>query len=1432
MPVSTETYWNIKRLNVVFAFSAAALLAVTLVSVIQDYNRQWRQEQRSGRVWDAALADDRTAAPDALNKKRATLVPEPFAASVSAVARDLPLLEFVNPAQRVQQIVLPDIRQDMAFLKVATIDRCTTCHINIADKDYSRAGVIAYLEEQLSAARGYQLLSAMDPNNPATPTAAHPGAAAKPEFWHYWARALLPPSTYTRIAAPLAREILGAMGKADGATTRPANTHPSAADQDKILLATIDALYMSAGNRAVAIQRNYALRYPQMLADLLRARLTQEQYKQLEERYRQALIADVNAARHGRGLPDLDPSPALLAHPDLSLYVDADSKHPAELVGCTVCHDGSGQETNFVQAAHTPRAIWVDRDTGQVVLPEQLRPLMPPQPPAPDLSNMLAAIFPGSSPIPTRVASLLIKLSPGDGSQSTEKEPDLLAQAPKFNEDFQPVPYVDPVTQERRLAVSQAQYWRGKYQGESGTTFAHVNEMWDRPMRPAQYVQANCVRCHSDVYDIKDSAPAVYQGRRLFTTMGCADCHQNDRVPDDEKRKVGPDLRHVTAKLSAQFINTWLWAPKAFRPSTKMPHFFMLENNSSDEELLRTQQETRAITEYLVQTATPLPPQYPFPPNITGDYERGRRLFLGANGAAPRPQAHDIRTNALDAGVGCLACHALLNEQAHNWIVNDLVLDQGMAAADAEAQFAAMDFNQWQLYCIRQFTPPIGTTTPKLYYSDDAHTPRPIFVRHGPELSGIGTKLLTRRSPQQAMNWLFDWLKEPLHYAQGTTMPSLRLSDQEAVDLATYLLGQTRDKTDTDLKTGRTDAWQADLAPTDARKLNEITIHFLAGANSAADAARRAIDPAAMTAAAADALTSAAMPADDARKLAAMLSLQQCQQVFVGKRLIAYYGCMSCHLINGAEGMTNIGSDLSDWGEKQVSKLDFGYLDPAKADQLPATSAVHALNGLCPDAANLLHTDLDTSEVGSPTTQVAWPALAETRESWITQKLQSTRIWDRGRVLLEPVRAIGADGTVSDAGGPGSPYDKLKMPTFFLNDQQISQLVTFVLSDREPLVSDRMAALTVTPQSHAIARGRAVVELYNCTGCHQIEGNVAQLQQYFNSGELTTYAPPNLRGEGNKIQPQWLYNYFKNVEPIRPLPQVRMPSFPWNQSAGPDQVQPVIDYFAASSQKEAGELKSLLAPIEKYIDSQTKFAAAATRPAMQPPVPDSFPPGDDWWNQPLLSGQRDKLLQWAVDKNQIPPADADFARPANITPAALDELYNTVLFKARFIARLYDAPYPLVDAPYAAAPTQRFLLGEQFFRGLPCLTCHTVGDPHAPGVLATPKGPNLDNVYRRVQERWVRQWVQEAPIIQYNTNMPQLFGGLFPASHIFLQNGQVFAAAQGRTPAEIATEMATYGQTSDDQIQLLMDFIFESGATGHTTVARPTTAPTTIPPPP
>src|SRR4051812_35842566 len=59
MPIPTDTYWNIKRLNIVFAASAVILMAVTGWSILQDFNQGWRHPQREGKVWQAAFVDEK-----------------------------------------------------------------------------------------------------------------------------------------------------------------------------------------------------------------------------------------------------------------------------------------------------------------------------------------------------------------------------------------------------------------------------------------------------------------------------------------------------------------------------------------------------------------------------------------------------------------------------------------------------------------------------------------------------------------------------------------------------------------------------------------------------------------------------------------------------------------------------------------------------------------------------------------------------------------------------------------------------------------------------------------------------------------------------------------------------------------------------------------------------------------------------------------------------------------------------------------------------------------------------------------------------------------------------------------------------------------------------------------------------------------------------
>src|SRR5439155_21157976 len=108
--------------------------------------------------------------------------------------RQMPLFPFPNPSERVQQVVLPDILTDMnSNMKVTTLDRCMTCHVNIAKKDFTEEKVLAYLEEQTATVKGLMLPEkwsgvSTDP----LATNSQPGAVSMTEFWHAWAKALAP----------------------------------------------------------------------------------------------------------------------------------------------------------------------------------------------------------------------------------------------------------------------------------------------------------------------------------------------------------------------------------------------------------------------------------------------------------------------------------------------------------------------------------------------------------------------------------------------------------------------------------------------------------------------------------------------------------------------------------------------------------------------------------------------------------------------------------------------------------------------------------------------------------------------------------------------------------------------------------------------------------------------------------------------------------------------------------------------------------------------------------------------------------------------------------------------------------------------------------------------------------------------------------------
>src|SRR5690349_20449811 len=126
-------------------------------------------------------------------------------------------------------------------------------------------------------------------------------------------------------------------------------------------------------------------------------------------------------------------------------------------------------------------------------------------------------------------------------------------------------------------------------------------------------------------------------------------------------------------------------------------------------------------------------------------------------------------------------------------------------------------------------------------------------------------------------------------------MPSLRLSDQEASDLAAYLATQ------------RDAEWEKRPAPAAVEaKIRDLAVEAVRATGTSREA-----------------------PEDHVAKMTPEQRLLK-----VGERALTRYACYGCHDIAGTEKKERIGTELGGsegWGSKDVDRLDFGLLQDPKA---------------------------------------------------------------------------------------------------------------------------------------------------------------------------------------------------------------------------------------------------------------------------------------------------------------------------------------------------------------------------------------------------------------------------------------------------------------------------------------------------------------------
>jgi mono/diheme cytochrome c family protein len=278
--------------------------------------------------------------------------------------------------------------------------------------------------------------------------------------------------------------------------------------------------------------------------------------------------------------------------------------------------------------------------------------------------------------------------------------------------------------------------------------------------------------------------------------------------------------------------------------------------------------------------------------------------------------------------------------------------------------------------------------------------------------------------------WIYTWIKNPKAYAPDTRMPNLRLTDQETADIATFLSSNK----------------------------------FVKGADGK--------------------LASKDYPAN-----AAVQPDNKDYQI-VGRKLVNYYGCYGCHYVKGFETTPGIGAELTEFGTKEVSRLDFGdYITK--------------------------HTE-------------------QTWDAWLKNKLEHPRVYRYERV----------DTRMPQFDLCGDPREE-KREECKGRENEVELLMVVLKGMRGKTRDNDFRGHKLTEAEAVRERGRELVRFYNCYGCHTVDGHTGDIRsmKQYGGDEGPRFAPPVIVGEGAKTQPEWLFEFLKAPIKLRPNLSVRMPTF-------------------------------------------------------------------------------------------------------------------------------------------------------------------------------------------------------------------------------------------------------------------------------------------------
>ncbi len=1086
MAATDQTYRNQKALDIVFAVSSIVLLVSIIWMFVQDYNREWKTEQREFRDVEAAMFTRQAIAdmpdPDRYRKAQADLDTARKALDNKAVVvldgkkQEMTRAEAIKALDAEIKRLLPDKERSEAEVgDVKSLVASRTSFFNIAVEHGATEEAAAYRKEVTE----YE-------GRLAKAQANLDAVMAKIKERQQQKDALERPANEAetrlkRLTDDFVRRARSAVksqwGFADWFRSLP--VIDAFASPTKIHQITLNELgidynfkYVTRFDRCMSCHLGLdraaytpgTLRGLREVPTALENKLgkTRTILGELRERLGDT-IPDPDSIRL-RALPESQLTDsrirAFAAHPRLDLYVGSNSKHPSEKFGCTICHSGQGSATDFFWATHTPNS------------PEQLNKW-------------------------------------------------------KKEHDWGPVHFWDfPMFPKR---FTEASCLKCHHEVTDLITSYNYHEA-PKLLRGYNLIREyGCFGCH-EVNGTKNGQPIgpdlrlePYPAPELLPPADRERILADKDNPPGRLRKVGPSLFRLSEKTNEDWAKRWIKSPRSFRPDTKMPHFYGLANNN-EEALKGTGQEkfpdaeVASITHYLFTESR-------------GYLNRIKEL----QSAKDRDQEQKKDEQTIEQVNATLANRAALAE-----MTNEQKDELKKKLEDAKIRIALRGLNPpihevkgaqapkedpEALYRGRKLftergclachnhhgtTEPMKVTLKDQKKKEDQTLQLPAVhgeAHFGPTLSQIKAKLGTKPGDTaSARTWLIHWITNPWMHSPRTRMPITHLDESEAADVAAWLLSQAPTELGPD--------WdKTKVAPPEQKTLEDLAKVYLVRIVS-----RREMDrffaPEGL-----EEHRIKELPADE-RALASRLRAARGEEErrkqtmwYLGRKAVGRLGCFGCHDIPGFENVKPIGTALNGWGKKDPERLAFedikNYLTShyERVDEWkdPAKVAAGFKGGK------------------QPYEGFFWELLmrhSPTREGYLYQKIKEPRSYDYKRRLAwddrsrmpqfkfanprkrpaEGEEEYGTRRAWSKA--TGQAVDKrfkaesdadFRARAAQEESEAREAVMTFVLG-----LTDEMIPLQYlhrpTGDRRAEFLGRQVLDKFNCAGCHAVRPGVFEFR--------------------------------------------------------------------------------------------------------------------------------------------------------------------------------------------------------------------------------------------------------------------------------------------------------------------------------------------------